>query len=489
MKINSEPQSFCWRPIWLNRFESVWCILRKFSFYNKTSVMQLKSLFSPDEGRAVEWIRYKRLDLREYGGLDPVRLAQVFKVHRNVLEESTIRPFLGEDERVPLSSGKLRFCHSCLHGGFHSSIHQITLITQCPLHAEPLTVRCRYCQATVDYTLSTARFSSNLGCRKCVGEPPVNRQIRGRYMTVPPEREGKFQMTAEFLRRRIELQRAQYPVASWISAKRTPKARQHQVSRLTQYWLDVVSGNANGSASAQSYSCFEYSGSRSFRRPMALADKPNRRDKVGSKCDGELFSILKSIRRQLEKLWLGPHRSCVSSLVRLERSASGICRGLRCPYANVLLLWRLYWENVAELHRLGYGFRNRTRTGREPPINWRPRDPNLPPEVIHRIFAIEALGVLEECFLLVKSLRRNQQYTFSLLFLKDVAGRRMPYWIVERLPDNAFRLHVWKQKHRRMSWREITFAGGPTRWGKGDGCAHTYSGTLDGQFGSIEPLT
>jgi hypothetical protein len=482
MKSNPTTPSFCWRSSWLYPLESTWCTLRKFAFYNQASADQLHYLFA--RGRGLIRLKGTRCDLREYGRLDPARLALVFQVDETVLGEGTVRPFVGDEEFVLLSSAKLRFCHSCLKEGFHSSLHQVLLVSHCPLHDEALTTRCQYCETSFDYSLNTVRIVQKRGCRNCIGPLQSARETREQFSVVPPAREGKFRMTAMFLRSRLDGPRAHYCVSSWISPKRTPRARQHQISRLASYSRQLVNGSSELSTSLESYSCFEYPCRQSLRQTTPKLATSNGRYQVGSSLDRELFSIVKSIRRQLERLWLRLHRSCVNSLVRLGSSAPAIWRGIRCPYANVLLLWRLYWEDVDEIHRLGVQYRKQRRNGIEWPVNWRPLDPDLPTELVRRVFAIEALGVLEECYVLVKTLRRRNQHTFSRCFVKEVAGRRMPYWIVERLPDDGCRLHVWKGTPRRRSWREITFAGGTARWGKDDGCAHTYSDSLDRQFGS-----
>jgi len=135
---NPELIAYCWRPVWSNRFESLWSLLRKFAYVNAASAKNLQDHLSAGAPARYAWASTKRLDLRGYGGFDPTRLAGLFSIDRELLDESTILPFLAADERDTLANKQLRFCASCLDDGLHSSIHQILLITECPWHREEL---------------------------------------------------------------------------------------------------------------------------------------------------------------------------------------------------------------------------------------------------------------------------------------------------------------------------------------------------------------
>jgi hypothetical protein len=483
MDNNHEPTKFCWRSSWFNRSESLWFALRKFSFFNDVNMKHLQTVFGAGIARSYMWGSRKRLDLREYGGLDPPRLTAIFGVDKNVLDSSTAIPFLAEDERLTLWSDRLRFCHSCLDEGFHSSLHQIILITHCPLHGELLTDRCRHCGNTVDYSLKTVAFASNGGCPKCVSWVGTNQEIRQRFTLSSIEREGKFRVAEEFLKRRLGLRESQYSVALWLTNHRSPRARERLSAVLADYWRYVLDGEQNGLTPSESYEFFDYRCRPADDRQSVAKENSDRPFAFRAEFDSELFSILKSIRRQLDKLWLRPHRNCARLLMRRKKISAFIQDGKPCPYANVVLLWRLYWEDLTELHQLFGPCRARPQFGIPRPINWELEDPSLPRELLHRLFAIECLAVLEECCLLVKALRRRSQNTFCQSFLTEVRGRLMPYWILERRSDGVLRLHVWKQTLTRRSWRKIAFAGVPAPSRRDEECGHTFSLPLRKRLG------
>ena len=121
--------AFCWRPVWFNRFESLWSLLRKFAYFNAATAKNLQDHLSAGAPARYAWASAKRLDLRCYGGFDATRLARLLHIDQKLLDESTILPFLAAEERDVLASNHVRFCVSCFSEGFHSSIHQILLIT------------------------------------------------------------------------------------------------------------------------------------------------------------------------------------------------------------------------------------------------------------------------------------------------------------------------------------------------------------------------
>jgi hypothetical protein len=474
---NHEPTKFCWRPSWFNQSESLWFALRKFSFFNEVNMKHLQSVFGAGIVRSYTWGSRKRLDLREYGGLDFPRLAALFGVDKNVLDVGTAIPFLAEDERSTLWNDQLRFCHSCLDEGFHSSLHQILLITHCPLHGELLTERCRHCGSSFDYSLKTVAFASSGGCPKCISWAGTNQEIRERFTLISTERAGKFRAAEEFLKRRLELRERQYSVGWWLTNHKNTRTRERLSAVLAGYWREVVDGAPNKLTPSEAYKFFDYRVRPAVSEQGASEENTDRPFAFPALFDSELFSILKSIRRQLDKLWLRPHRNCANLLMRRKRISVFIENGKPCPYANLLLLWRLYWEDLRELHHLSERYRTRTYFGIVRPINWM-EDMSLPRPLLHRLFAMECLAVLEECYLFVKALRRRNQHTFFQAFLTKVRGRRMPYWIVERRSDGVLRLHVWKQTLARKSWRKIAFAGVPTPSSGDDDCCNTFARQL-----------
>lgn len=461
--------SFCWRPVWFNRFESLWNLLRKFAYVNGATTKDLQNHLSASEPARYAWTSSKRLDLRRYGGFDPTRIADLLRLDYALMDESTILPFLAEEEHDALASNRLRFCFACLRQGFHASIYQILLITECPFHLERLRENCPRCGTAIDYVPRTAAFDATVGCNRCL-QQDMRWEMRHRLALSSRQREEKLVEAARWLQRRLAVRADEYG-PKWIESKRSAAGRQLRISQLADYWKRVLTSDKNsaGIIGDRSYSRFDWID------PEYMKAKTS--DRYASEqlrqLNDELLKILKAIRRQLDKLWLRPHRKCVSYLLRHERSTARLERGTPCPYANVLILWRLYWEQFDDLFYLERR-PNRLHHGLEAPLRLRHFSRTLPRELIHRVFVLECLAVLEECYLLVKTLRRHNQHTFLPAFVNDVRGKCMPYWIVERRSGSVFRLHVWKHSQTGL-WRAIKFAGVPNPTKRGAECDNSPS--------------
>ncbi len=469
---NPEPIAYCWRPVWSNRFESLWSLLRKFAYVNAATAKNLQDHLSAGAPARYAWVSTKRLDLRAYGGFDPTRLAALLRIDQELLDESTILPFLAADERDTLASKKLRFCASCLDEGFHSSIHQILLITECPWHGERLKEHCQQC-GEIDYISRTAAIDSGVGCNQCLqrARPSDSRQI---LTLSSSETEEKFFDAAQWLLRRLAARVDEYG-PQWLEAKKSKAGRRLRISRTAAYWNAVVASDQRAAVGnvCRTYSQFDC---RDCDQGHAASCHGHRTGLVSDQqrqLNGALLKILKAIRRQVDKLWLRPHRKCVSYLLRHERSSARLELGSPCPYANVLILWRLYWEQFDDLFYLE---RRPTRLhyGMEASLRVRHFSRALPGALVHRVFVLECLAVLEECYLLVRLLRRRNLHTFLPAFLDQVKGRRMPYWIVERRADDVLRLHVWRQAERSR-WRVIKFSGVPNPTKRGAECDYSPS--------------
>jgi hypothetical protein len=470
----SDSIAFCWRPVWFNRFESLWSLLRKFAYFNAATTKNLQDHLSAGAPVRYVWASAKRLDLRCYGGFDATRIAALLRIDRELLDESTILPFLAADEREVFASNRLRFCASCLDEGFHSSIHQILLITECPQHGEKLQEHCKQCGGAIDYVSCTAAIDCALGCNQCL--PRVTRSDGNRRLRLrSSEREEQFREAAQWLRRRLAARADEYG-PQWLAAKKSPAGRRLRISRVAAHWNAVLASNKGSPAVAArgTYLQFDCKCEGQVRAKASAGDDRNPLlSEQQRQLNGELLKILKAIRRYLNKLWLRPHRHCVTYLLRHERSSAQLERGSPCPYANVLILWRLYWEQFDDLFYLERR-PARLHYGMEAPLRVRHFERALPSSLVQRVFVLECLAVLEECYLLVRLLRRRNLHTFLPAFLDQLKGRRMPYWIVERRPDEVLRLHVWKQSDRHC-WPGIKFSGVPNPTKRGGECDNSPS--------------
>jgi hypothetical protein len=96
--------AFCWRPLWFNRFESLWNLLRKFAHVNGATTKNLQDHLSAGEPARYAWATSKRVDLSQYGGFDATLIASLLRIDHTLMDESTVLPFLAGEERDTLAS-------------------------------------------------------------------------------------------------------------------------------------------------------------------------------------------------------------------------------------------------------------------------------------------------------------------------------------------------------------------------------------------------
>lgn len=442
----------CWSPKWIGPFESLWSLLRKFAFLNAASFKELRELLGRGKAwTSSQWKFAGRSDLRAFGGIDCSFLSRILKLDEQTLREGTVLPFLREGESEILASQFLRFCPLCMQANFHSSIYQIWLVRKCPIHNEQLTLRCGHCQKeNISYAIESAPFAALSGCNKCFDTSNLAGQRQANYNHSLGGDMRQLNEVAALLLRRARMKAIHYPITAWIHDRGTSAWNTRRLSTFSGYWDDVVGPlDTASSTSIGNHACFKYR-DPSLPQLKVTAARTTRPGPGGqpvpNDLNRELFSIYKSIRRHLERTCLESHRHCLTTVARLARSYPGVrlARGKICPHANMLIIWRMYWENLDQPYKLLPSYRRRNRAfAPELRIPITPPDFKFPRQFLARIFAQECFGVLDECRLLAINLHRKGFYSFNVAHL---TWTRIPYWIIENPSDGVFRLHTWKQR-------------------------------------------
>lgn len=453
------PSAFCWRPYWSSRFESLWSLLRKFAYLNSTTHREIHRLFGRNLTKGYnEWNWFFRSDLRHFGSLDPSKLAIIFGLSYEDLVEATILKYVFNYEANTLTSEFLRFCPTCLHQGFHSSLHQLLFLTKCPVHGDRLENRCTDCLThTIPYRLPSISSEDLYKCVHMLGG--LNRHLthsnRDDIRREAADRERALMIIAECLMKRVKLVTSEQSLSGWLPRKKETRYFTRHMKKLPAFWADVfMSKSAKGSFSIldtlgkhtqvwhQEDTCIVKTKIRHSPRVEFII----RRDTPEEVQDLELYRIYKSIRRHFIRGYLAPHRLCIAKLGRfIEWDISSIrCEGAICPAVNAVLLWGMFMEGVDEPHLLfrppgkprGW-IEGRLHLDCDLPY------PNLPDWVRRRIFAIDCVGSFHECILIAEALYRRSLHTFRL---GHVMGRRRRYWLVEKSKSGKFTVHWWTSR-------------------------------------------
>lgn len=451
-----EPTAFCWRLYWSSRFESLWSLLRKFAHLNAINHYEVLKLFKcndvSQEIRRRKWCL--RNDLRHFGALDPSKLSIIFGLSPGDLAGATVLPFVREHEAAYLTSEFLRFCPTCISQGFHSSIHQLLFLPNCPIHGDRLEIRCAECLTlTVSYKLPYVSNGKLSNCAHMV-HGLSQHLAYGKTKELQEEaakRDKALLPVAMLLMKRVEISIAE-PL---LTQQMPPGTRRKQIPRhfrrLLGFWIKVLGARSHkawanvskpkGLHIQVSHHEPSYAG-RAFNRLNSNSMLPWQEEKEAEARDLELYRIYKAIHRHLIRNYLPRHRRCIVRVGRNRRPSRMILKwqGRTCPAANALLMWRMFLEIAIEPCRLFQPvLRDRGEIYRSR-VHWTPPRVNLPDWVLRRIFALECVGLFHECLLVAEALYRCNAHSFHQSYVK---GRRIPLWLVEKSETGEWTIHWW----------------------------------------------
>jgi hypothetical protein len=462
-----ERSAFCWRPSWASRFESLWSLLRKFAYLNAATHGEIHSLFRRDDvtRKSLQSKWCLQSDLRHFGGLDPLKLSNIFGTDYRVLAEATVLKYVHEDEAGDLTYNFLRFCPTCIDQGFHSPLHQLLFLTKCPAHGDRLENRCIECLAlTIPYKLPSVSSIDQSNCVHLLNG--LSQHLT--YSNVEElrkeatEREKALLSVAKCLMKRVELKTSEQPLNLWVPQRAQQRCFIRYIRRLPAYWVDAFMSKSRKDSFNISKDVgthiqvrhHEYSGTSQTSSKCDL--KASLPETTFNKLDLELYRIYKAIRRHLYRSYLSYHQRRdvkASKYIWWDRSTL-TWQGTICPAANALLFWRMFWEGIDQPHILFrplfwenpdqpqtlFRYQRLKFNYQQPYKYWELPTFDIPIGILRRIFTLECVGIFHECWLLAIALHRKNLYSFQPGYIK---GRRKPYWILENSESGEFTIHWW----------------------------------------------
>lgn len=430
----------CWRPEWVQPYESLWSLLAKFAYLNAANISDVKDCFVGEFVRAELPGRYWHSSLNGFSILDRRKLCTLMEMEETTLIQATSLAYLAHNEVAVLASEQLRYCTLCLATGFHSPLHQMLFLSECPVHKLPLITECSHCGRSLRrYALNFLHSKTFTGCDSC---PDSRHRFRDFKQELAKQTsEGReLEEVAEIMLKRMSLDMVSAHVLEQAGLRRPGKWQARRLKKLTDYWRDIFSVRVPASNVPQSYSA-------RYVRVHSAPSERLRKDSTGygdfsRDVAKEMIAIYKSIARNLVNRELRSHRTCIAEVgqhvawVDDRRSK----KGKLCIAANAFLLWRMVWEGVSHPAML-FGARKRASFPQRY-LKWRSPDRSraIPKSAIRRIFALECLGVFHECLLLAKFFSRRRSYSFCRQLIE---GTRKPYWTIELSQEDDAIVHWW----------------------------------------------
>ncbi|WP_243468903.1 hypothetical protein [Paraburkholderia sp. PGU19] len=178
---------YVFRRKWLYPHESLISILWKFEKANALSGAVVARLMGPD--------------VDPYEGVAPRRgIVDVDRLRENLgLPGKLLHSALIEGTERQRYSDAFRFCRHCLTLGYHSVVHQLESLSQCPAHHGILESRCRRCGHETPHRISVRLLEARYRCANCLA--PYARYGWTPYNAQPMRPEHRKAFTRRYLER------------------------------------------------------------------------------------------------------------------------------------------------------------------------------------------------------------------------------------------------------------------------------------------------
>ncbi len=155
--------SVIWHDREIEPFESLYCILHKLCRWNRISgwdILPLVATVYPGSDAPQRGAHPCNL-CPDPQWLDTAKLLANVPLSQKRLVDSLLSRFQYGSENA---LGGLRYCRSCLAGGYHSALYQQGFIRKCPIHGEALLSACPSCLRRIAYALPMARDPFSCPC-------------------------------------------------------------------------------------------------------------------------------------------------------------------------------------------------------------------------------------------------------------------------------------------------------------------------------------
>lgn len=305
-----------WRNEWINTYESPWSVFEKICLANNvTRTEVLRTLGNQDVKKIISTlIGEKRREFLNLNGFDHSALNQYleydFTAHNASIISTILKPVqYYVEHNYTWFPQALKWCPECMNKGYHSWLHQFSLVRHCPIHQVRLVNFCPECQNEIPFLFSDKGLSAPFTC-KC------GYKLADFTMTHWSEWNFNVNITEN-------------AVIKWIGGEEeggvydrllfVPRAVSIEMFNIAP----IISSKYLGPNKKATKSKREYSLGNEFRDEVYFENK---------RC-------FRAIDRYIQKKFLKKHRLCVLTLQELRKPETGEFPTI-CPYAYAYVFWK-----------------------------------------------------------------------------------------------------------------------------------------------------
>lgn len=419
-------------------YESTWSVLQKFARLNacNTRDIQREFGFASKRVHPHNWSDRDR-DLNGWGALDPKTLQRSLGLSDVQLTTAVASTYIRIDEARVLASRLLRVCPECIQTGFHSPLHQLLFIRECPIHRAMLNTSCFECgKSNSAYSLVRGSFITPYGCGEC---GTVWRKVDNTVSHQSPEVAQQsliMSEIAEWLTKRKDDRTVEADLLKLAKFTDNDQLFRASVRRLPHRWADVLGvqppHNVGGNRDTDLHVVLESSTRSVTASPDPLTKQT-------------LSTMYRAIRRHITKHLHREHQACFAKMgrgiwfpvIHREFDAKHFCQE-----AYALLLWRMFWEKNDIPQQLFSRQLLLVQPDMDFSTEWMPA--NIPREASIRLFGLECLRTYRRCLELGAQMQHKGRITFPMWRL---ASHKTGEWLIE-LPKagTGYKIHWWWPK-------------------------------------------
>lgn len=352
-QLTKQSTTFTWRPEWITPFESPWSILEKFKFANEMSSRDILKVFGIEHVKSLKAnIGACHRDLTTIQGLDDKLIQETFRLSIKNYNDYLIQKMIGylpygENKRSPLNylRKQLVLCPACVSNGYHSLLHQFSLIHECPYHKIPLIKSCPKCRHKYPYELSDEIMTRPFTCR-CGYE----------FFKVSPKElyyskwggDITYHLSCDKVRRWFTLNDqsgSKLPYIFFFTEQSLD-----QTYGLLDYLLTIASPSFHSCRDEKHFSVQtskfilsikgyeeKLEHRKYFQHPLPHRSEYAKREKRFQDFQRELYKgfiqTIKAVARHLRKKVLPKHKTCIRRFVQYGFD------DCKCPYAYAYVFW------------------------------------------------------------------------------------------------------------------------------------------------------
>ncbi|MDQ1636987.1 MAG: hypothetical protein QOF62_326 [Pyrinomonadaceae bacterium] len=424
--------NICWRPDWYRPYESLWSLLKKVAYLNAASYADIQQLVGRVKSERNSPRGEKlRCDLNSFAAVDNEKLKNLLLIDSTALLQTTALAYIKHEELIVLTSNQLRYCTDCLKVGFHSAIHQLLFLSQCPIHNSPLVTRCPECGTLAPrYTVASVTARRRTNCDNCFESFAEKFRLRIAACLSHDSQSRELAELGSWLNQRLSAGWTEYYAFTATFFRKPSKCRSTKLLRLPGYWSRALPFSSKALVQLperESHNSLSIPGQVGLTETLA-----NEYGQLDPDFEKDLQSDFRSIKRNLFRRVLRPHKQCIR---RLQKHVCWIIpgrywRGTICVAANAYLLWLMRCQNTNDPTNVFRSQKLRvspieTHSGTQGPLSR---------SAVRRIVALNWTSLFYEALLVAFGLNRKGLYSLCPAL---VQGVRRPHWLVERSKDEV----------------------------------------------------